>query len=391
VTEPTTRATTPAPRPPPWRDVRVLRWVFQLAVLAVVVGIVGLLVANVRANSDRLGIPTGFGFLDNPAQFPIPDSGFRQTQPVGDALLLGLGNTLRVSLLGIVVATLLGTLVGIARLSGNWLVRSGARVYVEALRNIPLLLLIIFAYLNLALVVFPRIESAWEPLGLAVVSNRGVLVPWYQGSLWPVVLGGLAGSVVAWLLHRWRHRLQDETGRPAHSARWTVPAVAVGLVAGWLAGGLSVTVPELDERIATGGIRMSPEYFAIFFALVVYTASHIAEIVRGSIQAVDRGQGEAAQALALSTSQRLRFVVLPQAFRIAVPPLGNQYLNLLKNSTLGAVVSYYELSQVTSIAVGNGAPAVPAYLLTLAAFLVLSLLISVVVNVVNRRLALVER
>ena len=136
---------------------------------------------------------------------------------------------------------------------------------------------------------------------------------------------------------------------------------------------------------------MSPEFFAILFALVIYTASHIAEIVRGSIQAVSRGQGEAAEALALSGFQRLWYVILPQAFRIAVPPLGNQYLNLLKNSTLGSTVSYFELAQVTSISVANGAPAVPSYLLTLAIFIVLSLVVSLLVNLANRRLALVER
>ena len=181
------------------------------------------------------------------------------------------------------------------------------------------------------------------------------------------------------------------TGAPPRSGLWALGGAVVVLVLGWMVSGLTVTTPELDGRVMSGGIRVDPSFFAILLALVVYTASHIAEIVRGSIQAVDRGQGEAAQALALSPGQRLRFVVLPQAFRIAVPPLGNQYLNLVKNSTLGAVVSYYELAQVTSIAVGNGAPAVPSYLLTLAIFLVLSLVLSLLVNLVNRRLALVER
>jgi general L-amino acid transport system permease protein len=167
--------------------------------------------------------------------------------------------------------------------------------------------------------------------------------------------------------------------------------MALTLIAAWFLSGLGLSIPERDANRVSGGIRMSPEYFAIFFALVIYTASHIAEIVRGSIQAVDRGQGEAASALALSGGQRLRYVVLPQAFRIAVPPIGNQYLNLAKNSTLGAVVGYFELARVTAISVGNGAPAVPSYLLLLGIFLVLSLLLSFAVNVVNRRLALVER
>jgi general L-amino acid transport system permease protein len=154
---------------------------------------------------------------------------------------------------------------------------------------------------------------------------------------------------------------------------------------------VGASVPERDGNSVSGGVRLSPEFFAILFALVIYTASHIAEIVRGSIQAVARGQGEAADALALSGFQRLWYVVLPQAFRIAVPPLGNQYLNLTKNSTLGATVSYFELAQVTSIAVANGAPAVPSYLLTLGIFVVLSLVLSLAVNLANRRLALVER
>ena len=155
--------------------------------------------------------------------------------------------------------------------------------------------------------------------------------------------------------------------------------------------GSSATVPDLDGRQTTGGIRVDPSYFALLFALVVYTASHIAEIVRGSIQAVPRGQGEAADALALSGFQRLWFVVLPQAFRIAIPPIGNQYLNLIKNSSLGAAIGYYDLTLVTQTAVGNGAPAVPAFGLTMAIYIAISLITSVFVNLANRRLALVER
>ena len=197
--------------------------------------------------------------------------------------------------------------------------------------------------------------------------------------------------VAAVAISRWRTAVADRTGAPAHTARFAIPAMVLVVVAAWFLSGLGASVPERDGNRVSGGIRMSPEYFAIFFALVIYTASHIAEIVRGSIQAVDRGQGEAASALALSAGQRLRYVVLPQAFRIAVPPIGNQYLNLTKNSTLGAVVGYFELARVTAISVGNGAPAVPSYLLLLGIFLVLSLVLSLGVNLVNRRLALVER
>lgn len=380
-----------AARPPLWRDVRVLRVAFQVAVVGVVVLVVTTLVGNVRTNSDRLGIPTGFGYLDNPAQFPIIDTDFRQAQPVRDAIEIGLGNTLRVVLLGIVGATGLGVLIGIGRLSGNWLVRTGARVYVEVFRNVPVVLLIAFAYTGLALTTFPVVSEAWEPLGVAVLSNRGVVVPWVDGGVAPIVVGGVVALAAAIAVSRWRTGVADRSGAPAHTPRYAIPAMAVVAVAAWVVAGLAVSVPDREGNLVSGGIRMSPEYFAITAGLVVYTASHIAEIVRGSIQAIDRGQGEAASALALSNGQRLRYVVLPQAFRIAVPPIGNQYLNLSKNSTLGAAVGYFELARITSLSVGNGAPAVPSYLLLLGIFLGLSLLLSLAVNLVNRRLALVER
>ncbi len=261
----------------------------------------------------------------------------------------------------------------------------------EILRNIPVFVLIVFAYFALALTAFPGISEAWEPLGLAVFSNRGVVVPWVDGGIAPLVAGGVVAGLAAFELSRWRTSVADRTGAPAHTARYALPAIVLVLTVAWVISGLAVSVPERAASNVSGGIRMTPEYFAIFFGLVVYTASHIAEIVRGSIQAVDRGQGEAASALALSSPQRLRYIVLPQAFRIAVPPIGNQYLNLSKNSTLGTAVGYFELARVTSISVGNGAPAVPSYLLLLGIFLVISLILSLGVNLANRRLALVER
>jgi len=377
-------------RPPLWRDVRVLKWAFQLAVLVAAVALVYVLVINVNRNSERLNIPTDFGYLDNPSQFPIPDSDFRQTQPVRDAVGQGLINTVRVSVAGMVLATILGTLVGVARLSTNWLVRSAATAFVETIRNIPLLLIVIFSYGSLAITTFPRIDEAWEPGGVAILSNRGVYVPALEEA--PPFLGVVAVALLAaWAVSRWRREVADRTGTPSHGGLLATATAAAVLIAGWFAVGAAFDVPVLEGRIASGGLRISPELFAIGFALVIYTASHIAEIVRGSIQAVASGQGEAAWALALSPIHRLRDVILPQAFRIAIPPLGNQYLNLTKNSTLGAVVSYYELAQVTSISVGNGAPAVPAYLLTLGIFLVLSLVISALVNVANRRAAVVTR
>jgi len=384
-------APTASARPPLYRDVRVLKWVVRLVVLAVVLAIVWWLWGNYTRNAERQNIPTSLTFLDNPATFQITGNSLSQNAPVRDALVVGLENTLRVAVAGIVLATVLGTIIGVGRLSQNWIVAKLSAVYVEVVRNIPLLLFLLIGFLAIVLGVFPNITEAWRPLGLAVISNRGISVPWFEGSSLLLSGIGLAAAVGAVLVAVWRRRVSARTGAPARTGLWAIPVFVVILVAGWLAGGFAGTVPDLDGRATTGGIRIDPSYFALLFALVVYTASHIAEIVRGSIQAVPRGQGEAADALALSGFQRLWYVVLPQAFRIAIPPVGNQYLNLIKNSSLGAAIGYYDLTLVTQTAVGNGAPAVPAFAITMTIYIGISLVTSLLVNVANRRLALRER
>jgi general L-amino acid transport system permease protein len=378
-------------RVPLWRDVRVLQWVFQLAVVALAVALVVWVLGNYTENSSRQNIPTGFDFLDNPAAFEITGNELSQNAPVRDAIVQGVLNTLRVSVVGIALATVLGTLIGIARLSRNWLVRSLATVYVEAIRNVPLPLFVVMGSLAIVLGIFPRIENAWEPLGLLVISNRGIAGPWFTGSgVGLVVLLAAAAGVWA-AVARWRRAVFDRTGEPPRTGWWGAGAALLVLAAGWLALGFGFTLPEVDGRRTAGGIRIDPSFFAILFALVIYTASHIAEIVRGSIQAVPRGQGEAADSLALGAFQRMWYVVLPQAFRIAIPPIGNQYLNLIKNSSLGAAIGYYDLTLVTQTTVGNGSPAVPAFALALVIYLAISLVTSFFVNVANRRFALVER
>ena len=329
-------------RVPLWRDVRVLQWLFQLLVVAAAAAIVIWLFGNYQTNSENQGIPTNFDFLDNPASFEITGNEMSQSAPVRDALMQGFLNTLRISIAGIVAATALGTIIGIA------LVSKMATVYVEAIRNVPLPLFVVFGALAVVLGIFPRIQEAWEPAGLMIISNRGIAGPWFTGSgRWLVVIG-LIGTAAWWAAARWRRSVSDRTGAPANSGLWGAAAFALVVAIGWLALGFGVTVPEVDGRRTTGGIRIDPSFFAIFFALVIYTASHIAEIVRGSIQAVPRGQGEAANALALSGFQRMWYVVLPQAFRIAIPPVGNQYLNLIKNSSLGAGIGYYDITLVTA-------------------------------------------
>ena len=382
----------PTTSTPIWRDVRVLKWLFQLAVFAVVAAIVVWLLSNFQTNVSRSRIPTSFSFLENPTRFDIPGADFSPAEPVRNAYVIGILNTIRVSVVGIILATVLGVIIGIGRLSHNWIVSKLSAVYVEVIRNLPLLVILTFTFLGVVLQAMPRIENAWTPLGLLVVSNRGIGVPWYvETTGWQLLLVLLVGMVGWWLLARWRRSVADRTGALARSGLWGGGFFLLTLVVGWSVLGAQVTLPPPEGPIIVGGIRIDSSYFALLVALVIYTASHIAEIVRGSIQAVPIGQGEAATALALSSGQRLWSVILPQAMRIAIPPIGNQYLNLIKNSSLGAGFAYFELTNVTAVAVGNGAPAVPAFALALIFYVVLSLLTSALVNVINKRFELVER
>lgn len=309
-----------------------------------------------------------------------------------DALVVGFGNTLRVSVAGIVLATILGTTVGIARLSTNWLVSKAAQAYVELIRNIPLLVLIVFTYLAVFLRL-PRVEDATTIDGLLVLSVRTVAVPWLRADGPAALVLVVVAFAAALGVRRWRRGVQDRTGDPAFAgiAATATFVVVVGL--GMLALGrpVELTAPRLVDRRVVGGITMAPEYAALLTALVLYTASHIAEIVRGSIQAVPKGQTEAATALALSPGQRMRLVILPQALRVATPALSNQYLNLTKNSSLAVAISYFELTKITQVSIASRAPAVPSYALLLVIYLMLSLSISAITNLVNRRLAVVER
>ena len=239
--------------------------------------------------------------------------------------------------------------------------------------------------------VFPQITDAWDLAGLAIVSNRGVAVAWYQGSGFGLLLI-LGLGVLAWyLVAKWRGRVADRTGNLPRSGLWGLGAFVIVVAVGWGVFGYSYTLPIVEGRGTAGGIRVDPSFFALFLALTIYTASHVAEIVRGSIQAVPRGQGEAADAVALSGFQRMWYIILPQAMRIAIPPIGNQYLNLIKNSSLGAAIGYYDLTLVAQTTVGNGSPAVPVFFLTMAVYICISLVVSALVNVANRRMMVVER
>jgi general L-amino acid transport system permease protein len=381
-------------RPPPWRDVRILRIAFQLAFLALVAAFLFFLYMNLVANLRRLGITLSFDFLDRPAGFAIADSDFRSSQAVRRALRVALGNTVRVASLGIVLATVLGVLVGVARLSSNWIVRRAAAIFVESLRNVPVLAIIFFWYFAV-LLRLPPIGTAHEWLGLVVLSSRGVVMPGPEQTgplgLFLVVL--LAGAAAALAVAVWRTRRFDRTGEPHRRVLWALGVLLVASVGGYLVTGrpFEITTPERGDLATAGGFRLSPEFAALLVALVLYTASHIAEIVRGSILSVSRGQTEAAYAVGLSEFQRMRYVILPQAFRISVPPLANQYLNLTKNSALGAAIAFPELTRVTQIAISQGNPAPQLIAVAMGIYLFLSLVIALFTNIVNRRLQRAHR
>jgi general L-amino acid transport system permease protein len=380
-------------RTPFWRNVRVLRVAFQVFFLLGIAFFIFLLLENLTTNLRVQGIRTDFGYLQQPAGFAIADADFRPSQSIWDAIQVGAMNTIKVSLLGILLASVLGVVVGVARLSTNWLVRRSAAIFVETLRNIPVLVIILFWWLAV-LLQLPAIRRAVD-LDVIVISNRGLVGPGLEqtaaltGFLIVAALG-VATASGAWV---WRTRHFDRTGEPHHRVLWSVGVLVLFVVVGFFTFGqpVGISLPERGELATTGGFRLSPEYAALLIGLALYTASHIAEIVRGSILAVSRGQTEAANAVGLSGFQRLRFVVLPQAFRISIPPIANQYLNLVKNSSLGVAIAFPEVTRITRIAIGQQAPAPQSILVLMGVYLFFSLVIALVMNLINRRLTLKGR
>ncbi len=377
-------------RPPLWRDVRVLRVAFQVAVLAAVVGLVAYLYDNLRANDVELD----FDFLDQQSGFPIAYTDHGPSDTVLEAIVTGLRNTLIVAVVGIILTLIFGTLLGIARLSDNWIVRRSAGAYVEVLRNVPPLLVIIFVN-TVALATLPPIQEADEYGGLLVVSvaEFGIVAPRADGNLGAYVVLLAVAVVIAVGLGRWRARVEERTGAPARRWLWSGGVLVVAIVGGYVALSAPIVLshPEVEGLSISGGARMGLPFVATLIGLVLYTSSHVAEIVRGSILAVPKGQTEAAGAIGLSPGQRLRHVVLPQAFRIAIPPIINQCLNLTKNTSLGVAVAFAEMMGVATTVIGNGQPAIPTILVVMGFYLVVSLVISLFANVVNHRLRLVER
>ncbi|MBT3196959.1 MAG: amino acid ABC transporter permease [Gammaproteobacteria bacterium] len=380
-----------------WRNSQVRGWAFQLLALTLFGYLGWSLWDNLQTNLTHRGISTGFGFLDTEAGFGIISHliEYSESSTYGRAFLVGLLNTLLVTFVGIVLATLLGLILGVARLSNNWLISRLAQTYVEVIRNIPLLLQIFFWYFAvLRSLPSPRQSIHWGELFF--LNNRGAYLPApiaEPGSGW-AGWALLLAILVTVILFRWARLRQHQTGKTF--PRWRVALglmVALPLLALAVKGfPLGWELPELKGFNFKGGWVMIPELMALVTALSLYTASYIAEIVRAGIQAVNRGQSEAAQSLGLSQGQTLRLIILPQALRVIIPPLTNQYLNLLKNSSLAAAIAYPEVVSVFAGTVLNQTgQAVEVIGITMGVYLLISLSISLFMNRYNRRMKLVER
>lgn len=370
--------------------------VYQAAVITAIVAVGYFLVSNTLDNLASRNIATGFGFLDREAGFPIAEHAieFSAASSYGRAYLVGILNTLQVSAIGIVLATILGTLIGVARLSSNWLIARLAAAYIEMLRNIPLILQLFFWYgLVLSL---PGPRQALEIVGGNVyLSNRGftfALPEYAPVHGWALILLAL-GVVAALAADVAARRHQARTGRRL-PAFWPGVALALGPAALLFAASgapLSWERPTLMGFNFSGGGRLSPEFFALVFGLTTYTAAYIAEVVRAGIRAVPIGQSEAALALGLGRGRALRLVILPQALRLIVPPATNQYLNLTKNSSLAVGIGYQELVSVGNTTINQTGQAIEGIAMIMAVYLTISLAISALMNLYNRRIALKER
>lgn len=378
-----------------WSDPTFRSIVYQIIVLGLVAAGVWYLVSNTMHNLQVRNIRSGFDFLGREAGFAIGESliDYSPTDTYWRAILVGLLNTLYVSLAGIVLATLLGVVVGVARLSKNWLIAKLAAVYVEVLRNIPLLIQLFFWY---ALIVetLPGPRQAMHPVPGVFLSNRGLRFPAAQGeSLAWIVAGAVVALLLTLAAGRYLRRRQIQTG--TQTALWPIGLALFILlpVAGFFFGGgqLAFSIPELKGFNFAGGASISPELTALLSGLVIYTSAFVAEIVRSGIQAVPGGQWEAAGSVGLSRRRALRLVVLPQALRIMIPPLTSTYLNLMKNSSLAVAIGYPDIVSIINTTLNQTGQAIEGILIVMAAYLTVSLSISLFMNWYNRRIALVER
>jgi len=379
-----------------WRGQALRSVLYQVLALVLIFSAGFYLLGNTLDNMRLRGIKSGFDFISQPAGFGIGESiiPFDSAESYGKAFVVGLSNTLRVAVVGIVLATLLGTLIGIGRLSRNLLLRTLCGAYVEFFRNVPLLLQLFIWYFILT-ETLPTIEEALRPLPGVFFSKNGLQFPiplWSNGHVFTLAGFGL-GLLGAWWWGRQARHQFESTGRSRPVWLPGLLLVAAFGLLGWLAGGSpnALDIPEKSELNVVGGGSVTPEYLTVLVGLTIYTAAYIAEIVRGGIQAVPFGQHEASAALGLSRGKEVRLVLLPQALRVIIPPVTSQYLNLTKNSSLAVAVGYPDLVSISTTSLNQTGRAIECIALIMACYLTLSLLTSWFMNAYNRRSLLKER
>ena len=390
-----------SPPPPPktsrwtWRSKSFRGYVYQLLAITIIGLIIWLLAHNTVVNMRNRGIQSGFDFLFSTAGFDIGEHliPYNSDQPYWRAFLVGVINTLRVSALGIVLTTILGALLGVGRFSRNALVRGICSAYVEIFRNIPLLLQLLMWYLMLT----QFLPNNLDPLhvGTIFVSKGGINFPmpvWNSNYVW--MLAGLIGGVfLGWCYRRWATAKFEQTGVPRSMFWVPLLVLLLAITMGWLFGGAPADMdfPVKGEFAIEHGGAITPEFLAIWLGLTFYTASFVAEVVRAGIQSVPAGQSEAAQALGVGRGTLMRLIVLPQAMRVIIPPLTNQYLNLTKNSSLAVAIGYPDIVSISNTALNQTGRAVECIAIVMLIYLILSLTTSIVMGWYNKRAAIRER
>ena len=378
-----------------WRSQAFRGLVYQVLAVVVIVLCVGYLAHNTQTNMRERGIQSGFDFLNSSAGFDIGESlfAFDSGENYWHAYLIGFTNTLRVAITGLILTTILGTLIGVGRFSRNALVRGLCVCYVELFRNIPVLLQLLMWYLMFTEV----LPDSANPLvlGPLYLSKGGLNFPipvWATGQYFAAIGMGLA-LIVAYLYRRWAILSFERTGVPR--SLFLVPiGIVIGFgVLGWLIGGApsEFNMPKQGEFAIENGGALTPEFLSVLLGLTIYTAAFVAEVVRGGIQSVALGQTEAASALGLSRGQTMRLVTLPQALRVIIPPITNQYLNLTKNSSLAVAIGYPDVVSIANTAINQTGRAVECIALIMLVYLATSLSTSLFMNAYNARTALRER
>jgi len=382
---------------PFWRDERILKILGQIAFVLLVLLAGALIYQNMKAGLARQGITLSYSFLNGVSGFDLAESVFPydRNSTYRQAFIAGLFNTLSVGIVGIIFSTILGVILGVARLSTNFIINRMAAFYLELIRNLSLLVFLIFWYLGIFLKL-PRVREAVIWPGDIIWTNRGVGIPWgLPTASFPtfrlILLIGLILAVIVFFALR---AYSQRTGRAPLTVLWTLLTFILVALVGWIIlpeKPLTLDLPFVKGLNMSGGKVLSPEFMALTSGLVLYTAAFIGEVVRAGIQSVSKGQVEASRALGLNSFQTLRLIIFPQALRVIIPPLTSQYLNLVKNSSLAIAVGYPDVFYVSNTIQNQTGRSVEMIALVMATYLILSLLTSMLMNWYNQRIKLVER